>query len=200
MIDVLINNAGAFFAEHSINAEGFEATFALNHLNYFLLTHHLLSALKKAPEARIVNVASDAHYGIELDFADLQGTHAYSGWKAYQRSKLANILFTQELAERLKGSRVTCNSLHPGFVASKFGHNNQAWLNALVRFGQALFAINVEKGAETSIFLASSPEVAKVSGRYFAKCREKECSRFTQNPEHQKRLWQETERLLAAYL
>ncbi len=200
VIDVLVNNAGAYFAERELNSVGLEKTFALNHLNYFLLTHCLIPNLKKSTSARIVSVSSDAHYGCELDFEDLFGEKNYKGWRAYQRSKLANVLFTRELAERLKSSGITANCLHPGFVASKFGHNNQGWLNSLIKLGQSLFAITPEKGAETSVFLASAPEVAKVTGRYFSNCREKEVSRFAQDPTHQKRLWAESEKILAAYL
>ncbi len=199
-IHVLINNAGAYFAEREVNAAGLEMTFGLNHVNYFLLTHHLLPHLKKAAGARIVSVSSDAHYGCELDLDDLQGEKSFKGWRAYQRSKLCNILFTRELSERLKGSGVSANCLHPGFVASKFGHNNKGWLNPLIKVGQTIFAISPEKGAETSVYLATAPEVAKVTGRYFSNCREKEVSRQAQDSQVQKRLWLETEKLLAAYL
>src|SRR5262249_46464901 len=123
-IDVLLNNAGAIFWRRSVTAEGFERTFALNHMAYFALTELLRARLVASAPARVVNVASEAHRGAVLDFADLQSAHGYSGWRAYQRSKLANILHTRELARRLSGSGVTVNCLHPGFVASRFGDDN----------------------------------------------------------------------------
>ncbi|MGA3306481.1 MAG: SDR family NAD(P)-dependent oxidoreductase, partial [Stellaceae bacterium] len=123
-IDVLINNAGAIFTRRETTADGLERTFALNHMAYFLLTVLLLDRLRKNAPARIVSVASEAHRNATLDFGDLQTAQGYSGWLAYRRSKLANILFTRELARRLKGSGVTSNCLHPGFVATAFGDNN----------------------------------------------------------------------------
>jgi NAD(P)-dependent dehydrogenase (short-subunit alcohol dehydrogenase family) len=197
-IDVLINNAGAYFKDRSINSEGLEQTFALNHLSYFLLTKLLLQQLKKAPAARIVNVSSMAHEGASLDFSNLEGEKSYGGWAAYAQSKLMNVLFTVELARRLKGTRITVNSLHPGFVASRFGHSNPGVLAAVFKFGQRLFGISVEEGAATSIFLAASPKVAGVSGRYFVKCKEQRAALAAANRADAKRLWEESERRLAA--
>ena len=125
-IDVLLNNAGAFFARRAITPDGLERTFALNHMGYFRLTALLRPRLIESAPARVINVASDAHRGARLDFADLQCSKGYSGWKTYRRSKLANILFTRELARRLQGTGVTANCLHPGFVATGFGDNNPA--------------------------------------------------------------------------
>lgn len=200
-IDVLINNAGAFFPKREINQEGFEQTFALNHLNYFLLTHHLLGALQKAPQGRIINVASEAHRRTSLDFSDLQGEKSFNGWKAYQRSKLANIMFSHYLAQRIQGSKVTANSLHPGFVSSRFGQTNlRSGMSLLIKVGQIFIGINEEEGARTPIFLASSPEVSQISGRYFIKCHEHTPSAEAGDRNEQKKLWQVTEELLAVHL
>jgi retinol dehydrogenase-12 len=200
ILDILINNAGAFFAKREQNVEGMEMTFALNHLNYFLLTHHLLPLLKKSPQGRIVNVASEAHRGVALDFGNLQGEQSYHGWRAYQRSKLANILFTAELAERLQGTKVTTNSLHPGFVASNFGHNNRGWLANIFKISQKLFAINEEKGAQTSIHVASAPELAQTTGLYFSDRRAKVPSSAAQDRQARKKLWDVSEKILSPYL
>ncbi|MDQ3829839.1 MAG: SDR family NAD(P)-dependent oxidoreductase, partial [Candidatus Tectomicrobia bacterium] len=125
-LDVLVNNAGALFSQRQLSQDGIEMTFALNHLAYFLLTNLLLDSLKASTSARIVNVSSEAHRRARLDFADLQGQQRYSGWRAYARSKLANILFTYELARRLEGTGIVANALHPGFVATNFGRNNRS--------------------------------------------------------------------------
>jgi NAD(P)-dependent dehydrogenase (short-subunit alcohol dehydrogenase family) len=199
-LDVLLNNVGAFFKSREETAEGFERTFALNHLGYFLLTHTLLPLLYESAPARVINVASDAHRGVDVDFDNLQGEVTFSGWKAYQTSKLENVLFTYELAQHLAGSQVTANALHPGFVASRFGHNNGGATGLLIRGAQALFAINQEKGADTSVYLASSPEVEGVSGKYFEKCKEKASSPQSRNLEARLRLWRETRELLGDHL
>lgn len=200
MLDVLVNNAGAFFAKRELNSEGMEMTFALNHLNYFLLTHQLLGLLKKAPQGRIVNVASEAHRGVSLDFGDLYGEQGYQGWRAYQRSKLANILFTAELAERLKETAVTANSLHPGFVASNFGHNNRGWWTGLLKLAQKLFAINEERGAQTSIHVASAADLRQTSGLYYVDRKVKSPSPAAQDRHAQKKLWEMSEKALRSFL
>ena len=169
-IDILINNAGALFSFRRLTAEGLERTFALNHLAYFVLTHGLREPLLAAAPSRVINTASAAHQSAQLDFADLQFAKAYNGVSAYQRSKLCNILFTRELARRWTGAGVTVNCLHPGFVASRFGRESGGLLPLVLRAAQ-LFAISPEEGAETIVYLASSPEVAEVTGRYFFKCR-----------------------------
>ena len=148
-LDVLVNNAGAFFSRRQPSQDGLEMTFALNHLAYFLLTNLLLDSLKAADSARIVNVSSEAHRRAQLDFSDLQGQHRYSGWRAYARSKLANILFTYELARRLAGTGIVTNALHPGFVATNFGRNNRGITAALFRILQ-LAAISPEEGPRRS--------------------------------------------------
>ncbi len=192
----LLNNAGAFYSTRVLTDEGVEATFALNHLSYFLLTKELLPCLENFGKARIVNVASRAHVGVKLDFDNLQGEKDYSGWRQYQRSKLMNIYFSYEMADRLKPKGITVNCLHPGFVKTKFGSNNEGIAKTLVAIGQNLFAISEDKGAETSIYLASSPDVANISGKYFVKCHESKSSSESYDLETSKKLWDLTETLL----
>ena len=169
-LDVLVNNAGGLFGRRRLSADLIEMTFALNHLNYFLLTHLLLPSLRAAAPSRIVNVASEAHRGVSLPFDNLQGEVRYNRWLAYKRSKLANLLFTYELSRRLAGQGVTANALHPGFVATDIGVRHAFVPGILWRIGK-FAAIGVEKGAETSIYLASSPDIAGISGKYFIDCR-----------------------------
>lgn len=192
-IDVLINNAGAMFTTRGVTADGLERTFALNHMAYFTLTNRLRDRL--AAPARVVNVASEAHRGRTLDFADLQSARQYRGFAAYGRSKLANILFTRELARRLAGSGVTANCLHPGFVASRFGDNNAGLFRLGVGLAKRLFALSPEQGAETIVYLASSPEVEGVSGGYFDKCRLRQPSAAARDDAAARRLWEESARL-----
>jgi NAD(P)-dependent dehydrogenase (short-subunit alcohol dehydrogenase family) len=198
VIDVLINNVGAAFFEKTFTSEGFESTFALNHLSYFLLTKLLLDKMNQQ-SARIVNVASDAHIGSSLNFNDLQGVNPYGGYPNYQRSKLMNILFSYELAHRLNDRPIAVNCLHPGFVASKFGHNNSGFKVAFLKIAQKLKAITVEEGAETSVYLASSPEVEETSGKYYYKRREKESSPESRDKDTRKKLWDVTEELLVGF-
>jgi NAD(P)-dependent dehydrogenase (short-subunit alcohol dehydrogenase family) len=194
-IDVLINNAGALFSSRQVTADGLEFTFATNHMAYFVLTHGLRpSLLAAAPTARVINTASDAHRGNVLDFSDLQSAKSYSGFKVYGRSKLANILYTRELARRWAGTGVTANSLHPGFVATRFGDQSGGMLSFGVRIAKS-FAISPEKGAETIVYLASSDEVAAISGKYFYKCRVATPTKEAQDDEAAQRLWLETEKL-----
>lgn len=193
-IDVLINNAGAVFNSRQTTADGLEMTFATNHLAYFVVTLGLEQRLRATPGARVVNTSSDAHRGARLDFNDLQSARRYRGFPAYSRSKLCNILFTRELAKRWRGSGVTANSLHPGFVATRFGDQSGGAFATMIRFAK-LFAISPEKGAETIIYLASSPEVANVSGAYFYKCREASPTKEAQDDEAARRLWDESARL-----
>jgi retinol dehydrogenase-12 len=187
--DILINNAGAFFARRRESADGVEMTFALNHLAPFLLTNLLLDSMKALPRARIVTVSSHAHVGARMDFDDLEGRKRYRGWSAYGQSKLGNLLFTLELARQLAGSTVTANALHPGFVATGFGKNNGAFMKAAMALAQRVGAITPEEGAQTSVYLASSPEVEGVSGKYFVKCAVAEPSRQALDLEAARRLW-----------
>jgi NAD(P)-dependent dehydrogenase (short-subunit alcohol dehydrogenase family) len=165
-LHVLINNAGAFFMQRQLSVNGIEMTFALNHLASFLLTDLLLDTIKASAPARIINVSSGAHASGKIEFDNLQGERGYTP-RAYDNSKLANILFTMELARRLEGTGVTVNTLHPGFVATGFAKNNGKVIAALVGIFAPLVAQSPEKGAETSIYLASSPSVAGITGKYF---------------------------------
>jgi NAD(P)-dependent dehydrogenase (short-subunit alcohol dehydrogenase family) len=167
-IDVLINNAGAMFSKRRLTEDGLERTFALNHMAYFIMTAGLRERLLAAGRARIINTASAAHQGSILDFDDLQSAKNFGARKAYGRSKLCNILFTRELARRLKGTGVTANCLHPGFVATRFGDQSGGLISRLVRLAK-FFAISPTKGAETIIYLASSPDVRETTGQYFYK-------------------------------
>jgi retinol dehydrogenase-12 len=189
-LDVLVNNAGALFARKELSHDGLEMTFALNHLAYFLLTNLLLDPLKASPLGRIVNVSSEAHRGAQLDFADLQGEHNYRGYRAYARSKLANILFTYELARRLEGTGVVTNALHPGFVATNFGHNNRSFTAGLFRILQLVAAISPEEGAQTIIHLATAPEVQHITGEYFVKQKAVRSSQASYDHAAAEGLWQ----------
>ncbi|MGZ5989356.1 MAG: SDR family oxidoreductase [Rhizomicrobium sp.] len=189
-IDVLVNNAGAVFLSRQTSVDGLEMTFATNHMNYFIVTNILLDRLKATPGARIVSTASEAHKSGKLDFDDLQSAKSYSTFRVYGTSKLCNILFTRELARRLDGTGVTANSLHPGFVGTRFGQNNATnfFMKALTRTIMT-FGISPEEGAKTIIHLASSPDVATISGEYFYKCKVAEPSLAAQDDDAAKRLW-----------
>jgi NAD(P)-dependent dehydrogenase (short-subunit alcohol dehydrogenase family) len=188
-IDVLINNAGAMFSRRQTTGDGLERTFALNHMAYFVLTEGLRGRLLAAGGARIVNTASEAHRNATLDFDDLQSTKGYGGRKAYGRSKLCNILFTRELARRLRGTGVTANCLHPGFVATRFGDQSGGLISSLIGLAK-FFAIAPEKGAETIVYLATSREVAEITGQYFYKCRLTTPARSAQDDRSALVLWQ----------
>ncbi|SVA08021.1 uncharacterized protein METZ01_LOCUS60875 [marine metagenome] len=188
-LDVLLNNAGGYFTKHEITSDGLEMTFALNHMSYFLLTNKLMGLLKSSVPARIVNVSSDAHYGVDIEFDNLNGEQDYKAWKAYQKSKLANVLFTYELLKKVPAD-ITVNCLHPGFVATNFGNNNGGFVSPVLKIAKRISAIDPEEGAKTSIFLCSSPEVEEVSGKYFFKCQPKTSSRESRNMDTAKRLWQ----------
>jgi len=167
-LDVLVNNAGAIFLKRQLSVEGIELTFATNYVNYFLLTNLLLDTLKTSTPSRIVNVSSDMQKNAKINFDDLQAELKYSSFGAYGQSKLAIILFTYELARRLEGTQVTANAVHPGFAASNIGKNN-GWLGKIVVPMLRPFAMSSTKAAETSIYLASSPEVEGITGKYFMK-------------------------------
>ncbi len=178
-LHVLVNNAGAMFTDRRETVDGLELTFALNHLANFLLTNLLLDVLKASAPARIVNVASTYQHPLDLD--DLQNTRDFNGWDAYGQSKLANILFTFELARRLEGTDVTANALNPGFVNSNF--QRAAGLSMRGH-------LTPEQGAETSLYLATSPEVASVSGQYFDRKRATRADAQAYDESVQRRLWQ----------
>jgi NAD(P)-dependent dehydrogenase (short-subunit alcohol dehydrogenase family) len=190
-IDVLVNNAGAVFLSRKTSIDGLEMTFATNHMAYFVVTNILLDRLKATPGARIVSTASDAHKSGKLDFDDLQSEKSYGSFRAYGTSKLCNILFTRELARRLDGVGVTANCLHPGFVGTRFGQNNASNVFArLLRDAVMSFGISPEEGAKTIIHLASSPDVAAISGEYFYKSKVEEPTAAAQNDVDAKRLWE----------
>lgn len=191
-VDVLLNNAGAFFTEQQFSVDGIEMTWALNHMAPFLLTTNLLDIMRASAPARIITVASAAHTGASIDFGDIEGYRRYSGWKAYAQSKLANIVFTYELANRLLDSDVTANCLHPGFVATGFAQNNPGWFAKVFAVMQRYMAITPEQGAETSIFLASSDSVATTTGRYFDKCKPVPSSKISYDVTTQRKLWQQS--------
>ena len=199
-LDVLNNNAGAVFSERRESPDGLELTFALDHLGYFLLTLLLLDLIKASgtPEekARIVNVSSGAHTTGNLNFDDLQKEQKYGSFKAYGDAKLCNVLFTYELARRLEAEHapVTVNALHPGFVNTGFGKNNGFLMNTMMLLTRP-FQISVKEGAQTSIYLCSSPEVENATGGYFAKSQAKKSSPRSYDEETQRRLWQVSEEL-----
>ncbi len=195
-IDVLVNNAGAFFDRHALTEDGWERTFALNHMSYFVLANLLLPRLREAAPARIVNVASEAHRGAVLDFADLTGRGGAKGWLAYRRSKLANILFTAEFARRLGDGGVTVNCLHPGFVATRFGdHGNTLATRVALGLAKRFIAISPQEGARTIVHLASAAAVATISGRYFITSREARPSPAAQDGATARLLWEDSSRL-----
>ncbi len=191
-LDVLVNNAGGFFMKRRMSVDGIPYSWALNHYAYFLLTNLLLDMLKASAPARIVNVSSMGHLGATIDFEALRSDDTHGGWVAYSDTKLANVLFTYELARRLEGSGVTVNALHPGFVSTGFARNNGAITNALMLLLQP-FTITPEKGAETSIYLASSPEVEGTTGEYFVKKKSVPSSKASYDKEAARRLWEISE-------
>ncbi len=200
-LDVLFNNAGVIMQRPSTTEDGFETTFGVNHLGYFQLTLLLIDRLKSADSARVVNTASDAYkFGVgRLDFDNLHEVSNYSLTRAYGSSKLANILFTRELARRLAGTRITVNSFHPGFVGSDFAKNN----GSLARITMALlkpFARSPLKGAETGLYLCTSPKVEGVSGEHFYNCAEHATKAAARNDEDALRLWELSEKLTGASL
>jgi len=188
-IHVLINNAGALYTRREQTAEGIERTWALNVLAPFLLTHLLVDRMIASAPARVVNVASAAHTRGRLNLSDPEGKVRYSGWGAYSQSKLALVMATYEFARRLDGSGVTANALHPGFVATRWGRNNTGVASALLGAAMALFAISAVKGAGTSVYLSASPDVAAVSGRYFAHERPMASSTRSHVPQEARTLW-----------
>ena len=195
--DVLVNNAGAIFTERKVTSEGLEQTFALNHMNYFLLTNLLLEQLKAAPAARVVNVSSEAHRFGRVNFDDLQSLKNYSGMTVYGVSKLMNILFSNALVRRLEGTRVVTNALHPGVVATGFAQTSTGpwkWLFGLLRFIPGAM-IPPERGAQTSVYLASSDAVQGVTGAYWNDKRIAKTSVAAQDVAAQERLWLESQRI-----
>ena len=198
-LDVLINNAGGLFDRRQLTVDGFEYTFALNHLTYFLFTSLLLPSLKAAENARVVNVSSSGNRLARMRWDDLQYETGYSGWMAYGQSKLMNVLFTLALARRLQGSGVTSNVLHPGVINTGFGKTTTG-LNKVVAWAANLAAISPEQGARTSLYLATSPAVEGVNGEYFVKQKVARANNVAYDRDAQDRLWAMSEALLSPWL
>jgi NAD(P)-dependent dehydrogenase (short-subunit alcohol dehydrogenase family) len=197
-LHVLVNNAGLMIPQRRITVDDLEETFQVNHLSAFLLTALLRDRLAASAPARVVTVSSAAHRGLSLDFDDLQSVNRYDGLGVYARSKLANVLFTRELARRTAGSGVTANALHPGLVRTRFGHDNGAVMRAVMTLMQVPpFGVSPRRGARTQVWLASSPEVDGVSGRYFVRCRARRSSRGSYDRDAQRRLWNASEQLIS---
>jgi NAD(P)-dependent dehydrogenase (short-subunit alcohol dehydrogenase family) len=190
-LDVLVNNAGVYLPKRTLTIDGLETTFAVNHLAYFLLTNLLLEVLKKSAPSRIISVSSEAHKYGKIEFDNLQGEREYKGIPAYSHSKLANVLFTRELARRLEGTQVTANSLHPGAVATSIFRNTPKPIEWLIK----MFTMNPEKGAQTSVYLATAREVEGISGKYFEKKLEKYPSRIAQDDALARKLWEVSEQM-----
>jgi NAD(P)-dependent dehydrogenase (short-subunit alcohol dehydrogenase family) len=193
-LDVLINNAGGLWLQRELTEDGIEMTVAVNHLAYFLLSNLLSPILQASSPARIVNVASNAHCKAILDFENLMGERDYRGWRQYCRTKLMNVLCTYELSLRLKGTGVTVNALHPGWVSTGFAGNN-GWRGRLWQWVTRFLAISPEQGAQTPVYVASSPEVAGITGCYFAKQQTLASSPASYNEETRRRLWNVSEQL-----
>ena len=194
-LDVLVNNAGATFAERQQSVDGIEMTFALNHLGYFLLTNLLLDLLEKSAPARIINVSSSLHKMGKLDFQDIPFEKGYTRSKAYQRTKLANIAFTYELARRLSNQQVTVNAMNPGLVATNVGNAAGGFTARIKDLVDKIGGITPEEGARTIIYLASSPKVVGVSGRYFVKEKSIPSSKISYDLEFCRKLWEISESL-----
>lgn len=194
--DILINNAGALYFSRMESIDKIEKTFALNHLSYFALTNLLLQNKNIKRGGRIINVASGAHKGIDIDFEDLETKKNYNGWFVYKKSKLCNILFTRKLSKFTSDKNITVNCLHPGFVKTEFGKNNSGILGLIIKLLMNLFAIKLEEGAKTIIYLVNSNEVNEVTGKYFYKSQIIEPSSFAQNQKSADRLWDESIKIL----
>ena len=191
-IDILINNAGALFFSRKESVDKIEKTFALNHLSYFILTNLLLKYKVIKNGGRVVNVASGAHRGVKLDFNNLEMTTNYNGWISYKKSKLCNILFTKKMSELTKKNKITVNCLHPGFVKTQFGKNNNGLATLAIKLLMNFFAISVEEGAETIVFLATDNSVKNITGKYFYQSKIDEPSIFAQSQKDADLLWQES--------
>ena len=196
-LDVLLNNAGLIMDERKLTHDGLEYTFGVNHIGHFLLTKLLLANIQQTPNSRIVNVSSEAHRMGKLDFDNLQAEKKFSKWKVYGLSKLANILFTFELHRRLQGSDTTANCLHPGVVGTNFGKDAGKFLGTLIGLARP-FLLTPAQGAQTSIYLASAPEVHDISGKYFIKCKPRRASGIAYDVTAAQKLWDLSEGLCRA--
>jgi NAD(P)-dependent dehydrogenase (short-subunit alcohol dehydrogenase family) len=194
VLHVLVHNAGLILGSRVLTEDGIETTFAVNHLAPFLLTGLLREPLEAAGSARVVTVASEAHRGAEIDLDDPSAERGYSSWRAYAQSKLANILFTRELARRTQGSGIVASCLHPGVVRSGFGRQGSVLVRAWFKIVGPLL-LSAEKGADTAVWLASSPEAAAAGGGYYIRRRPARPSRAARDAESARRLWRLSERL-----
>jgi retinol dehydrogenase-14 len=195
-IDVLVNNVGGYWNTRHVTADGLERTLAVNHLAPFLLTRLLLDRLKQSAPARVVTVSSHAHGQGRIDFDDLQGERSYSGARAYNQSKLANVLFTYELARRLQNTSITANALHPGVVSTSFGADDPSGIQRLLVPFMRPFMKSPSQGAATSIHLASAPDLEQMTGRYFANGKPKNSSQRSYDQAAAARLWQVSDELV----
>lgn len=196
-LDALVNNVGIGASKRVITEEGFERMFAVNHLSYFLLTNLLLDMLKASAPARIVNVSSDAHRTASIDFDDLQSEHRWGpgGYNAYGRTKLMNVLFTRELARRLSGAGITANAVHPGVVATGLWRGTGGIIGPIIGLIAPLYMLTPEQGAQTSLYVATAPEIAGMSGFYFSDCQPVVPSKAAQDDEAARRLWSISEEM-----
>ena len=194
-LDILINNAAVFYTSRNLSIDGIEMQFAVNHLSHFLLTNLLLETLKKSNSARIINVSSNAHYQGRINFDDINFEKRYFGWTVYCQSKLANVLFTYELADRLDSKQVTVNALHPGTVRTNIVGKYASFIYRLGWNLQKPLMLPVEEGAKTSIYLASSDEVKGITGLYFVKCKSQKSSDMSHDKMLARKLWDLSEKL-----
>ena len=198
-IDILINNAGGIFFKRTLTSEKIEKTFALNHLAYFALTNLFLKNNIFKKEAKIINVASGAHRGANLNFTDIEMKQKYNGWLCYKKSKLCNILFTKKLSELVKLRNITVNCLHPGFVKTEFGKNNHGILTFLLKILMSFHAIKVSEGVKTIVYLAINDEAKKISGEYFYKSKVTKPSQSAEDKELADKLWNYSLQTLSNY-
>ena len=199
-LDILLNNAGLINFKRKETIDGFEETFAINHLAYFSLTNLLLDKIKESNSARIVNVSSGAHQFVKrMNFEDIQSKKSYKPFQVYGYTKLANILFTKKLSSILENKKITVNCLHPGVVGTSFGQNNSNSLNKVLSFIAKPFMRSSKKGAETSIYLCSSPDVSDISGQYFYNCKVAKTSKWAQSKEDADKLWDLSEEMIRSF-
>jgi len=196
-LHVLINNAGAVFSKRDVTSEGFERTLAVNYLAPFVLTQDLLPLLKASSPSRVIGLTSGLHGKGIIDLDNLQSEGKYKGMNVYQNSKLMVVLFTYHLAKQIEGTGVTCNAVSPGFVATNLGKSSGSRMNSIMFGMMKPFQLTPTEGAETSLYVASAPELEGVSGRHFTKSQEKESSEVTYDVDLQERLWNVTEKLLS---
>ena len=197
-LDILVNNAGAVFFNKSFSKEKLEKTFALNHLGYFLFTHFVIKKNLIKKNSKIINVASGAHWGVDLDFDDLEMSKNYNGWIAYKKSKLCNILFTKKLSQILTKDKINVNCLHPGLVQTNFGSNNNCIIKLGIKFAMKFGGININEGTETLLYLIKTE--SKISGEYFYKSKVSPSSNFSMSKVNANKLWNKSLEITSKYL